>query len=145
MTKPIFPIITATCIALLSLTGCTSSSEKVKNAQENVTKAKEDLSEANVAYLNDVKAYKLEIAAKIEANNKLITEYKLRPEYQKKDTPSDYQKRIAELEQKNIDLKKRMDNYNGDGKDKWELFKKELSHDMDGLGQAIKDFGTNNK
>ena len=37
-------------------------------------------------------------------------------------------------------MKKRMDDYKADGKDKWEIFKAEFSHDMDDLGKSIKDF-----
>lgn len=30
-----------------------------------------------------------------------------------------------------------MDDYKADGKEKWELFKAEFSHDMDELGKAL--------
>ncbi|MBA3707137.1 MAG: hypothetical protein H0W84_14905 [Bacteroidetes bacterium] len=56
-----------------------------------------------------------------------------------------YDKRINELEQKNKDLKKRMADYNEqDGKSNWQLFKTEFTHDMDELGNALKDLTVRN-
>ncbi len=41
-------------------------------------------------------------------------------------------------------MKIKMDNYKEDGKEKWEAFKSEFSHDMDELGSALKDLTVNN-
>lgn len=41
-------------------------------------------------------------------------------------------------------MKKKMDDYNMDGKENWEKFKTEFNHDMDELGQAFKDLTVNN-
>ena len=48
------------------------------------------------------------------------------------------------LEVKNSDMRMRMDNYKEDGKDNWETFKTEFSHDMDELGKAFKDLTVKN-
>ena len=37
-----------------------------------------------------------------------------------------------------------MDDYKADGKDKWETFKAEFSHDMDELGHAFKGLTVKN-
>ncbi len=41
-------------------------------------------------------------------------------------------------------MKKKMENYKEEGKDKWEIFKAEFSHDMDELGKAFKDLTVKN-
>lgn len=38
-------------------------------------------------------------------------------------------------------MKKKMDEYRVEGKDKWELFKTEFGKDMDELGESISNFG----
>jgi hypothetical protein len=43
-----------------------------------------------------------------------------------------------------MDLQTRMDNYEHSKTD-WESFKTEFNHDMEGLGQALKDVTVNNK
>ena len=48
------------------------------------------------------------------------------------------------MEQKNTDMKKRMDEYKADGKEQWKKFKAEFSRDMDELGQAFKDLTVKN-
>lgn len=38
-----------------------------------------------------------------------------------------------------------MDDYQVDGKEKWELFKAEFGRDMDALGESITNFGKSDK
>ena len=50
-----------------------------------------------------------------------------------------YEKKLAELEQENSDMKKKLEDYKEEGKDNWRKFQTEFSHDMDKLGKEIKD------
>jgi predicted small secreted protein len=144
MKKSIY-LIAATTLAISTiLSSCNSSTEKVKDAQEDVKEANKALNVANEEYLADIESYRLEMAAKIEANNKSIKEFNERVALDKKKAKADYQERIAELEKKNSDMKLKMDKYKAEGKDEWESFKTEFSHDMDGLGAAIKNIGVKN-
>ncbi len=52
-----------------------------------------------------------------------------------------YLNKIKELELKNSDMKKKMDEYKADTKEGWEKFKTEFEKDMDNLGVAITEFG----
>jgi hypothetical protein len=58
---------------------------------------------------------------------------------------ADYDKKIDALEQKNKELKVKLSEYKDSGKNAWEQFKSEFSHDMDALGAALKDFTVDNK
>lgn len=122
------------CIFVIGATliGCNTSSEKVDNAEKNVLKAQE--------YLADVENYRKETADKIAANDKSIAEFKARIADEKIDAQIAYQKKIIALEQKNSDLKKRIDGYKAESKEQWELFKAEFSKDMDELGTAFVNF-----
>ncbi len=140
MKKLIF-ILAATTIILVgaTITSCTSTpAEKVSNAQKEVTQATKDLEAANKAYLADIETYRKETADKVTANDKAIADFKVRIETQKQSAKGTYQKQIMELEQKNTDMKKKMDDYKVDTKEKWEAFKSEFSHDMEDLGNAFK-------
>jgi hypothetical protein len=57
----------------------------------------------------------------------------------------EYRERIAELKSRNEKAKERLNNYNDNNHEKWEDFKREFNHDMDELGNALKDFTVNNK
>ena len=132
-------------VAFALFSGCRSSEKKVDEAQEDVTEANKALDEANAEYLADVEAYRREKADVIAANDSSILALKLKIANEKKDVKADYDKKITELEQKNRDLKMKMDNYNDEGKEKWESFKREFNHDMDELGNALKGITVNDK
>ena len=132
-------------IKSLFLTGCSSSAQKADKAEQNVIKTNNDLDNANKAYITDIENYRKETAKKIATNNQSITEFKARVNHDKKFARADYNKKIADLEQKNHDMKKRMDDYKANGKENWETFKRELNHDMDELGKSFKDFTVKNE
>jgi hypothetical protein len=56
-----------------------------------------------------------------------------------------YENKLAELDQKKSDMKKRLEEFKSDGTDKWESFKKELNYDLDELETSIKNFMDYNK
>ena len=126
------------------ITSCNTPAGKVENAEENVVAANEDLNAANEAYQKEIDSYRKEAAEKIEANNKSIAEFNARIALEKKDAQDDYKKQIATLEQKNSDMKKKMDDYKAEGKEKLEKFKTEFNRDLDELGKAFKDLTVNN-
>jgi hypothetical protein len=122
----------------------TSPAENVANAEDKVMKAQKNLDNANIEYLADMEVYRQETEAKIDANNRSIAAFDARVETEKAEARAEYKRRITELEQMNTDMKKRLDDYKADGKDNWDKFKIEFSHDMDELGKAFKDLTVSN-
>jgi hypothetical protein len=92
----------------------------------------------------EVKAYKDEQLKKIKENEDRIAELKRKRDSTKGKVDDAYDKRIEKLEASNAELKKRVITYNETDKSKWEEFKREFSHDMDELGQALKDMFRDN-
>jgi phage terminase small subunit len=125
----------------LMYTSCDNTAQKVVKAEENVVDAEKDLQMAKEEYLADIEQYKLLSAEKIAANDRSIAEFNARIEQEKKEVRADYKAKIKSLETKNSDMKKKMDEYRVEGKDKWELFKTEFGKDMDELGESISNFG----
>ncbi|MBK9318793.1 MAG: hypothetical protein IPM91_08215 [Bacteroidetes bacterium] len=52
---------------------------------------------------------------------------------------------MADLEDRNSKLKQRLAEFKADSKDGWVSFKAEFNHDMEELGNAMKDLTTDNK
>ena len=50
-----------------------------------------------------------------------------------------YSKDVTALEQRNSNLKKKLEEYKNEGTSKWQEFKTNFKHDMDGLGKTMKD------
>jgi uncharacterized protein YukE len=141
--KKSFTLMVSFMVAVLVSISCSSPLRKVERAQNNVTEANKELDKANKEYLEDIKKYKSETAARIALNKQLIADLKARKKEEKDVDKDDFNKRIALLEQRNSDLKKTLDEYHGDGEDKWQVFKTKFNQDMNDLGNAFKDMGAN--
>lgn len=138
MKTKILSLAITTLIAGTMFIGCQSSSEKVESAQKDFLKANSELNKANEEYLKDIAAYRKKMDEKVAENDKSLVDFQARVEHEKKEAKADYIKRIVALQQKNTDIKKKMDDYKAEGKEKWELFKIEFNHEMDELGNALK-------
>jgi DNA anti-recombination protein RmuC len=143
MKKLIYASIATFLLFGMFATSCSSAADKVENAEAGVDQANDELNAANKQYEEELNAYRTETYEKISANEKSVAEFKLRIENEKKDAKADYNKKIAELEQQNSDMKKRMDDYKSDGRENWENFKTEFNNDMNKLGEAFKNLFVN--
>jgi len=140
-----------TFIMLVSIliSSCNSNSEKqeaqedVRDANEEVKDAKMELEKAQKEYLIKYNEFKYDSEVKIAENEKYIAELKINSPNNKK-AKAEFDENIIELEKRNQLLKERMYNYKDEGDEKWESFKREFNHDMEGLGNALKDITNNN-
>ena len=135
------------------VTSCKPSTKNEENAQENlqdakeeVQDAKEDLVEAKrAATAEEWQVFKDETNAAIAVNETRIAELKVKMKNTGKSIDALYEKNINALEQKNKELKVRMDSYKNDTSADWESFKREFKYDMNELGKSLKDLTVNNK
>jgi len=132
-------------LASAIFTSCDTGAEKVDNAKNKAVEADENFYKVNQEYLADIDSFKRETAAKIDANNVMIADFKTKTAYAKKDAKVYYDELIAVLQQKNIEMKAKLDAYEENGKDNWETFKAEFSSDMNDLGEAFKNFTIKNE
>ncbi len=145
MKKLIFTLTATILLTGAIFTSCNTAAEKVENAKEKSIKADEDFNTAKEEYLADVENFRIETAAKIEANKQMIADFNLKIVSAKKDARAYYVEQIAVLEQKNIAMKEKLDAYEVSGKDNWETFKTEFNKDMNDLGEAFKNFTVKNE
>jgi outer membrane murein-binding lipoprotein Lpp len=130
------------------ITGCQSSAEKVEDARENVQDAKDNMviakKELSIARIDSVQQFKKESEEKIKIQENSIADFKIRIANEKNMDKMKFEKKLEELEQKNIDMKKKLEEYKDEGQDNWTSFKNEFNHDMTELGDAIKDLTVKN-
>jgi len=134
-------------------TGCQSPAQKEESAEVKLQAAEAELETAHneseaqkIATAEEWEVFKSEIDLKIKKNEIRIAELKI--QINKPGTTFDalYQKRIESLEQKNKDLKIRMESYEkSQSQSDWGKFKREFNADMDELGQSLKDFTVDSK
>lgn len=139
-----------TCTAFL---GCQSPDDKVESAHNELQSATENLDKAEDNASNDKlmkaqaeewKVLRADAEKKI-AENELAT-VALREKLKKtgKNLTEEYTKKIEGFEEQNKLLKLKIEAYEKN-QSEWVAFKQELSHDMDALGKALKDFTMDNK
>jgi septal ring factor EnvC (AmiA/AmiB activator) len=87
-------------IASSVLFSCSTSSEKVEQAEENVVDSKNELKEEKEAYQKEQKEYRKNAEKRIAENEKNIAEFNQRIKNQKADAKKDYEQKIADLNQK---------------------------------------------
>lgn len=134
-------ILTLTFIGLMSV----STTTVIAQASNKVTEARKELKEAKLDSIADMEKFKKESNEKIATNKEKIAKLKTKSRKETAEEKEKYNKKINDLEDKNFALKSKIDNYNEPDKSKWASFKAEFGHDLDGLGQAIKNIGVNNK
>jgi len=140
-------IATAVCMAFL-LVACQEPEQKVEDARDKVTNAKQDLKEATrearVAWQEAWLKFKGDNDTEIAANERRIIE--LRKDVSKLNTRyrAKYNVRIDELEKRTNELRDRVNNYKDEGDVKWEEFKKATKRDMDDLTSSLKEITIKN-
>lgn len=152
MRKSIFVTAALVVITGVILFGCDTSSEKVKDAREDVKAtsadvlvAKKDLQQAIKDSTEDFHRFHRESEERISNYEKNIAELKVRIAAEKKANRTKYEKIIADLELKTAAMKADLKEYNEDGKDNWAEFKIKFNRNMDDIGNSITNFFTNDK
>jgi low affinity Fe/Cu permease len=74
----------------------------------------------------------------LDANEKRIDAFKEKMEEAGLKVKAKYSEEVAMLEQKNRDLKKKLEEYKDEGQSKWEEFKTNFKHTKDGIGKTMK-------
>ncbi len=132
-------------IAAAAIIGCSRSGRQVNDTEKNAESARKTRDDANKQYLEDIREFRKETAAMVEANTRSIAELNKAAEGKTDDVKAAYRKQVNGLEQKNKELKTKIDSYVENGQDNWEVFKSEFSRDMQSLGQSLKDFSVRNR
>jgi transcription-repair coupling factor (superfamily II helicase) len=131
-------LVTTLLIAGSLFIGCEKSpEEKADQSAENVKEASQEMKDAQAQYEKEWKQFKDDAELKISTNEKKIDAIKTEmgktgPEFKAK-----YENTVLTLEQKNIELRKRLNDFKYDGKNKWEDFKTLFNQDIENVGNAI--------
>jgi outer membrane murein-binding lipoprotein Lpp len=140
MKKRIFIVAVIGFITGVILTGCEKTKEqKVKDAKETLAGAQEDLNNAQSRFLAEWQAFKDDSEQKIEANQKRIEAFKTKMGKMGAKVKGKYDKEVADLEQRNLQLRDKLADFKDDGKSKWKEFKKNFNNDMDAIGKTMTD------
>jgi hypothetical protein len=88
-------------------------------------------------YLVDIENYKREIVGRISMDNRRMTELIARFEIKASANEKDDEDELAMLKEGINGMKATMDNYEGNGKEEWELFKEKFESDLTELHESL--------
>ena len=159
MSKKILTLAITMCIASASMMHANAQADKnstkarkdvkeahrdVQEANKNLDEAKRDLKTANADSTADYLAFKKEAEASIAKNKQTIAQLKSKKWNADTKSKEKYNKQIIILERKNNKLQMEMNTANHTNSTKWDSFKREFKHDMNELGNALRDLGVDN-
>lgn len=141
-------LLPALCLSAgLSFYSCSNSQDKVEDAAEDVVEAQEKLEDAKAdaeeRNYEEWNKFRLAYEERMAEYDREIEEHRAEI---KNLNDKRKQERLEAIEEQRRELDERMENYeNNDDPSRWDNFKAEFNHDMNELGQAIKDLFKNNE
>ena len=153
MKKSFFKIAAVALIASTFIISCQDSTKKETEAREDVEEARTDLNEAKTelavarkaATEKEWQSFKESTNSTINENEKRIIALRTQMKKTGQSMDEQYGKKINELEEKNREIKEKVNTYKNDASNDWEAFKKEYNSDMDDLGRSLRNFTEDNK
>ena len=125
---------------LLLITGSFfSGCDNRDNAKDNVEKANQDMINAQVQFEKDWQQFKSDAELRINSNQKNIDDFKEAMKNTSTRFKAKYENQVLTLEQKNIELRKKLNDFKYERKENWEEFRKTFNDDMDSVGNSLND------
>jgi len=115
---------------------------RFKLAKKDVKDAKQKLNQALEEVINEIENKKKEI---IETQNNLVDNPESSSAFNIENIKSKYEEAVVELELRKNKIKKKIEEYNTEGTENWDSFKRKLNHDLEELGIALKGIVTKSK
>jgi len=145
MKHTIFGLTVTGVMVVASLTASAQQNKKVAKAKEEVSEAKKDLREARVDSAADYQKFKKQTEIAIYENKKKIDQLKVKKSNDDKAAYEAYQKRVLALEEKNNELRRKLETSGKIETNKWASFKLEVSNNINEVTADINDALADNK
>jgi hypothetical protein len=123
-------------IAGLFVTGCTDNRD---NTKDNVEQVNQDMIDAQMQFEQDWQDFKSNADLRINSNQQQIDDFKAAMRSTSNKFKAKYENEVLTLEQKNIELKKKLNDFKYERNENWEEFKTTFNNDMDVVGNALND------
>jgi len=140
MKNKYFIIAGSLLIAGLFFTGC----DNRDNAKDDVEKANQDMIDAQIQFEKEWQQFKSDAELKINTNQQKIDDFKAAMKTTSAKFKAQYENAVLTLEQKNIELKKKLNEFKYERKENWEDFKNAFNRDMDSVVTTLNDIFSKN-
>jgi hypothetical protein len=127
-------------MAIITFIAGTISTSYGQEPDKRSEKARTKLQAAQKDSINPFyETFKKESEIKFKNNDGNIAEFKASIVNERRRIKSKDESKVADLEQKNNYLKKKLEDYKVEGKENWVIFKAGFNQDMDNLSKSLND------
>jgi len=123
-------------IAGIFFTGCDSSGD---GAKDDVKQANQNMIDAQVEFEKDWQQFKSDAELRINTNQQKIDDFKSAMKSTSTNFKAKYENEVLTLEQKNIELRKKLNDFKFERKENWEEFKRSFNYEMDVVVNALNE------
>lgn len=122
--------------------GCENNRD---NARDEVEDANQDMIDAQYQFDKEWQEFKRDAEVRIDENEKKIAEFKESMKSTSANFKSKYENEVLTLEQNNIQLRKKLNDYKYEGRDNWNEFKRDFNHEIDTVVDSLNDIFSRNE
>lgn len=119
-------------IAGIFFTGC-------DNTRDDVKKANQDMIDAQNQFDKEWQQFKSDAEKRINENEQKIADFKAAMKTTTAKFKAKYENEVLTLEQNNIQLRKKLNEYKYEGKNNWEEFKRDFNREVDMVVDSLND------
>ncbi|HSL88917.1 MAG TPA: hypothetical protein VK870_06430 [Ignavibacteriaceae bacterium] len=125
-------------IAGIFFTGC-------DNTRDDVKEANQDMIDAQNQFEQEWREFKRDAEVRIDKNEQRIADFKESMKSTTARFKAKYENEVLSLEQNNIELRKKLNEYKYDGKNNWDVFKREFNREVDKVVDSLDDIFSRNE
>lgn len=123
-------------MAGIFFTGCDNTRD---GARDDVEKANQDMIDAQNQFEKEWQQFKSDAEVRINENEQKIAEFKAAMKTTTAKFKARYENEVLTLEQSNIELRKRLNEYKYEGKNNWDVFKRDFNREVDMVVDSLND------
>lgn len=123
-------------IAGIFFAGCDSSGD---GARDDVKQANQDMIDAQTQFEKEWQQFKSDAEIRIDNNAQKIADFKAAMKTTTAKFKAKYENEVLTLEQNNIELRKKLNEYKYDGKNNWDVFKRDFNREVDIVVNSLND------
>lgn len=117
----------------------TSCDNTRDGARDDVEKANQDMIDAQNQFEKEWQQFKSDAEVRINENEQKIAEFKAAMKTTTAKFKARYENEVLTLEQSNIELRKRLNEYKYEGKNNWDVFKRDFNREVDMVVDSLND------
>ncbi len=142
MNKGILTLTLTVVMGTFGLNAVGQEDKKAKEARKEIKEGEKDLKKAEKDSIADFKEFKKDALAKIKENQIEIVDLKIDKAIRSEAIKAEYDKKVLALEDKNTELKNRMEGCSYNDISTWEVFKTNFNKELTELQMNIKNATT---